>query len=247
MTFANRTFSEVYQPALRAAQKALELDDTLAEAHTAMGRIKGREWDWSASEEHLRRAIELNPNYGDAHLSLGTHLARLGRLNEGIAEVKQAIEVDPLSRGYINQLGRLLIYNHQYDEAIEKLQESMEIDPTATNGRGFLIDAYWFNGMHQEAFVESEKADSLQGTPNSQRTRFLRQVASGNRVDAMRTLENFNVFGRALSYARLGETDLAIEWATTAVDQQSYAITWAKVDPFFDPLRDDPRFHDLLP
>ena len=249
MIFIGRTFSDVYQPALRAAQKALELDDTLPEAHTALGRLKGSyEWDWSGSEEHFRKAIELNPNYGDAHLTLGTQLARRGRLNEAISEVKKAIEVDPLSRAYINQLGRLLLYNHQYDEAIEKLQESMEIDPTATGGRGFLVNAYWFNGMHQEAIVELEKVDSLRGTPNSQVTRFFRQVASGNRVEAMRTLEENtqNAFGTALNYAMLGETALAIEWATTAVDQQINAITWAKVVPHFAPLRDDPRFQDLL-
>ena len=247
--FAGRAFSEVYQPALRAAQKALELDDTLAEAHTAMGRIKGSyEWDWSASQEHLERAIELNPNYGDAHLTLGTHLARQGRLNEGIAELRKAIEVDPLSRAYMNQLGRLLMYKGQYDEAIEQLRNSMEIDPIAGVGRNFLVNAYWHNGMYEEAIGESEKMDSFRGTPNSDFTTFYRQVASGNRVDAMRTLEksSINAHGKALFYALLGETDLAIEWATAAVDEKRNAITWAKVNPAFDPLRDDPRFQDLL-
>jgi len=213
-----------------------------------MGRIKSRfEWDWSAAEEHLRRAIELNPNYADAHLTLGNQLGRQGRLNEGIAEVKKALEVDPLSRAYMNQFGRLLAFNGQYDEAIEELQKSMEIDPTATIGRNFLVNAYWQNGMHEEAIAENEKLDSLRGNPNSENTTFLRQVASGNRVDAMRTIENSqNTFSKASRYAMPGEKDLAIEWLTTAVDARSNTVTWAKVVPVFDPLRNDPRFQDLL-
>jgi len=247
--FGGRTLGEIYQQALLAAQKALDLDDTLAEAHTAMGRLKGSyEWDWSGSEEHFRKAIELNPNYGDALLSYGTHLARQGKLNEGIAAVKKAIEVDPLARAYIGQLGRLLMFNHQYNEAIEQMQKGYEIDPNATAGRGNIISAYWYNGMYQEAIVESEKLDSFQGTPNSQRTILFRQLASGNRVDAIRSLENWNIppGPKAGFYAMLGEKDLAIEWMIKATDERDNNVTWAKVDVRYDDLRSDPRFQDLL-
>ena len=248
--YGARTTSENYQQGLLAAQKALELDDALAEAHTAMGRLKGTfDWDWSASEEHLTRAIELNPNYGDAHLTLGTHLARQGQLNEVIAEVKKAIEVDPLSIAYINQLARLLMFNRQYDEAIERFQEAIEFNPITQGVSHSLIFSYWLNGMYQEAIAESEKSDSLQGNSDSQRTTFFRQLASGNRADAMRALENWKGLGsgqRGEYYAMLGEKDSAIEWLTKAVEERDGYVGWAKVYPSLDPLRDDPRFQDLL-
>jgi len=246
--FGGRTLGEIYQQALSAAQRALDLDPNLAEAHTAMARLKGSyEWDWSTSEEHLRRAIELNPNDGDAHLTLGTHLARHGRLEEGIAELKKAVAVDPLADQYIVQLGRLFMFNHQYTEAIEQMQKGYEIAPNRTSGRSNLVFAYWLNGMYQEAIVESEKRDSLRGNPNSRMTTFYRHLASGNRIEAMRTVaQGQSSMGKARRYAILSEKDLAIEWLTQAADERDNTATWAKVDPFFDPLRDDPRFHDLL-
>ena len=245
--FAGRAFGEVYQTALRAAQKALELDDTLAEAHAAMGRLKGsHEWDWPASQEHLRRAIELHPNYVDAHLIMGTHLARQGQLEEGIAELKKAIEADPLSSGSLVQLGRLFMYNGQYDEAIEHLQKAVEINSVNRGGRQMLVRAYWYNGMYEEVIAELDEIDSLRGNPNYWTT-FFRQIASDDRIDAMRTLEGTDgsAAGKAALYGMLGEKDLAIEWATKAADERDNSITWAKVVPEFDPLRDDPRFHDL--
>jgi len=248
--FGGRTLGEIYQQALSAAQRALDLDDTLAEAHTAMGRLKGSyEWDWSTSEGHLRRAIELNSNYGDAHLTLGTHLARHGRLEEGIAELKKAIAVDPLADQYIVQLGRLHMFNHQYTEAIKQMQKGYEIAPNRTSGRGNLVSAYWLNGMYQEAIAESEMIDSLLDNPNSKFTTFLRELASGNRAEAIETLENWEGLsssGKANRYALLGEKDLAIEWLTKAVDERANTATWAKIEVAFDPLRDDPRFQDLL-
>jgi TolB-like protein/Tfp pilus assembly protein PilF len=248
--FGGRTSSEIYQPALSAAQKALDLDDTLAEAHTAMGKLKGSyEWDWVASEEHLRRAIELNPNHGDALMTYGLHLARQGQLNEGIVELKKAIEVDPLASAYVTQLGRLLMFNRQYDEAIERLQEAVEINPNGTGGRRALVVAYWHNGMYQEAIAGQEAIDSLLGNPDSLWTTLFPEVASGNRVDAIMILENWEgsaPIDKVIWYAMLGKKDLAIEWATKAADERDNELTWAKVNPFFDPIRDDPRFHDLL-
>ncbi len=247
---AGPTLSEVHEPAVSAAQKALQLDDSLAEAHTAMGRLKGSyEWDWTASGEHLRRAIELNPSYGAAHLTLATHLARHGQFEEGIAELKKAIELDPLSRSNITQLGRLYRFNRQYDQAIEQFHKANEIVPDSALTRGNLVSAYWLNGMYQEAIAESEMIDSLQDKPNSEFTTFYRQLALGNRAEAIEILENWEGLsssGKASRYALLGEKDLAIEWLTQAADERDNTATWAKVNPFFDSLRDDPRFQDLL-
>jgi len=245
--YMGRTVNDFYERELSAAQKALELDDTLAEAHTSMGRIMGHAWDWSASEEHLRRAIELDPNYDQAHMTLGTHLARQGRLDEGIAEVKKAVELDPVSTTSNTQLGRLLLYNGQLDEAIEQLETMFE--ETGGGNLFYLVHSYWQKGMHQEAIEWAGKSVSLQGRADPRFALFLRQMASDNRVDAMRTIENrqdLTPRGRAQNYAWLGEKDLAIEWFTKAIDERYHGLGWANVDPRFDSIRDDPRFHDLL-
>ena len=245
---AGRAINEFYQRELLAAQKALELDDTLAEAHTSMGRIKGmHDWDWAVGEEHFKRAIELNPNYLDAHLSYGTLLARQGRWSEGIAELKKAKELDPLSNNAPTQLVRLLLGNHQYDEAIEEgLRTFEELGGTNLT---FLGMAYWGKGMYEEAINWAKINASEQGIPDDPTPVFLRQVMSGNRAEAMRTLENWDGLlphGRARLYAVLGEKDLAIEWLTQAVDDHYHSVTWAKLWPLYDPIRDDPRFQDLL-
>ncbi len=141
------------------------------------------------------------------------------------------------------------MFNHQYTEAIEQMQKGYEIAPNRTAGRGSLVSAYWLNGMYQEAIAEREMMDSLLGNPNSVQTTFYRHLASGNRIEALRTVENAqgqSSWGKAFRYSRLNEKDLAIEWLTKAVDERDNTATWAKVQVDFDPLRDDPCIHDLL-
>ena len=186
-----------------------------------MGRVKGGHgWDWASGEEHLKRAIELNPNYEAAYSSYANQLSRQGRLNEAIAEMKKALALDPVGIRTNVHLGELLIYNRQYDEAIEQLQKTLELRADSS-APIFLIRAYWHNGMYEEAIAQAEKSVSLGG--NQTQPVFLRQVASGNRAEAMRTLENWEglgPFGRAFYYAMLGENDLVIEWLTKAVDER---------------------------
>ena len=167
VVYAGRTVEDLYQQELAAAQKALELDDTLAEAHTSMGRITGMHgWDWSLGERHLKRAIELNPNYTDAYISYGGLLTRQGRLNEGVEQKKKAVALDPLITTTHSQLGRALWLSRLYDEAIHQLQVSLEMNPNGGAPRSNLRDAYWFKGMYAEAIAQAEKAASLGGGPN---------------------------------------------------------------------------------
>ena len=168
VVYAGRTVEDLYQQELAAAQKALELDDTLAEAHTSMGRITGMHgWDWSLGERHLKRAIELNPNYTDAYISYGGLLTRQGRLNEGVEQKKKAVALDPLITTTHSQLGRALWLSRLYDEAIHQLQVSLEMNPNGGAPRSNLRDAYWFKGMYAEAIAQAEKAASLGGGQTS--------------------------------------------------------------------------------
>jgi len=248
VVYAGRTIDDLYRRELLAAQKALELDDTLAEAHTSMGRIIGNHgWDWASGEEHYKRAIELNPNYVQAHLSYGNHLARHGRLDEAISEMKKAVELDPVSINSNTQLGRLFLYNRQYDAAIEQIQRTYE-ELEGYPNLSYLVFSYWYKGMYEEAIEWAEKMTSIGGDPIPTTSVFLRQVASGDRADAIRTIENWELGarGKAQRYAFLGEKDLAIEWLTKSVDERNHGATWAGIDSRFDPLRSDPRFQDLL-
>ena len=246
--YAGQTINDFYQRELLAAQKALELDDTLAEAHTSMGRIAGMHgWDWSLGEKHFKQAIELNPNYIDAYISYGGLLTRQGRLDEGVEQKKKAVALDPLNTITHSQLGRAFFLSRRYDEAIQRLQVSLEMNPNGVAPRGNLRAAYWYKGMYEEAIAQADKAASLGGSQTW--PVFLRQVASGNRAEAMTILENWVGLtppGKASRYAMLGEKDLAIHWMTTAIDERYHGITTAKVHPGFDPIRDDPRFQDLL-
>jgi len=140
-----------------------------------------------------------------------------------------------------------VLYNGQLDEAIEQLETMFE--ETGSGNVSFLAGAYWQKGMHEEAIEWAETRVSVQGLSDPRFPLFLRQMASGNRVDAMRTIEEWkelNPRGRAIYYAWLGEKDLAIEWLTKAIDERNHGVGWANVDSIFDSIRDDPRFHDLM-
>ena len=173
-------------------------------------------------------------------------MGRQGRWNEAFAESKKAVELDPFSSNSNRQLGRLLLYNGQFDEAIGVLQTIFE--DTRGGNLYWLTLAYWWKGMHEEAIEWAEKWASILGNPDHPYPVFLRQVASGDRAEAMKTIENWelNPRIRAAWYSVLGEKDLAIEWLTKAIDERYHGVAFTNVEPAFDPLRSDPRFQDLM-
>jgi tetratricopeptide (TPR) repeat protein len=141
----------------------------------------------------------------------------------------------------------LLLYNEQLDEAIEQFETMFE--ETGGGNLFFLVQTYWQKGMHEKAIEWAETRVSVQGRSDPRFPLLLRQMASGNRDDAMRTIEDWKELTprrRAMKYAWFGEKDLAIEWLTKAVDERYHGIGWANVEPAFDSIRDDPRFQDLM-
>jgi len=250
--FSGRPIAEFYPLELSAAEKALELDDTLAEAHTSMARIKGfHDWDWAASEEHFRRAIELNPNYPEAHQSYGNLLAKQGRLDEALEKFKKALTLDPLNLQINISLGRLLFFRHEYDKSIEQFQRSLTMDPNrfGSRGMGEFAWAYAYKGMFEEAASLEEKRTAITGIPQPEIIAFFRYLASANRPEAKRTIdrwEDLPFLRQARFYALLGEGDLVIQSLTKELEQPNHNDTWINVWPEFDFLRDDPRFQDLL-
>jgi tetratricopeptide (TPR) repeat protein len=242
-----------------AARKALEIDDTLAEAHTTLARVLTvYDWDWSGAEKEFHRAIELNPRYPLAHTWYGGYLQVMGRSDESLAQMKQARELDPLSPLSNFLLARGFYYAREYDQAIEQFQEALKLDPSFQPALGFLPGAYEQKGMHEEALTGFQKAITL--TKGEVRILSMSGLGhfyavSGRKGEARTVLNQLKQLAQeeyvsadsiARIYAGLGEKDQAFAWLEKACDEHSYSIAWLKVEPAWDSLRSDPRFAELL-
>jgi serine/threonine protein kinase len=252
--FASVSPKEAYPKAKEAALKALEIDDTLAEAHTSLGLVKAnQDWDWSGGERELQRAIALNPNYAIAHMWYGWTLANRGRVEESIAELKRALDLDSLSLNINWLLGSAFYFARQYDQAIEQYRKTLDLDPNFFAPRSFLGWAYIQKFMYKEGIAEFEKAVAITTSNLSLTCLGYGYAAAGKRPEAQKVLDQLNElskqryvppFHRAIICVGLGEKDKAFEWLEKAYDE--HFILGVKMNPIFDPLRSDPRFADLL-
>ena len=245
---------EAYPRANEAALKALEIDDTLAEAHTSLALVKVyQEWDWSGGEREIQRAIALDPDYAFAHLWYGWILMNMGRVEESIAEVKRALELDPLSLTINWILGVAYNFARQYDQAIEQYRKTIELDTNFSFAHSFLGLAYAHKFMFKEGIAELEKAVAI--SPSNLSLAFLGNVyaTAGRRPEAQKVLDKLNEISkeryvaalhRALICVGLVEKEQAFDWLEKAYEE--HFIVVIKVFPSYDPLRSDPRFADLL-
>ena len=253
-TFSFVPPKEAYPKAKEAALKALEIDDTLAEAHTSLARVKANhDWDWSGGEREFQRAIALNPDHAMAHMSYGQLLVNTGRFEEGIRESKRALELDPVAL-YTNWILGLVYYvARQYDQAIDQCRKTLELDRNFFVAHTSLGGAYLQKSMYKEGIAELEKAVAI--FPGNISLAFLGYgyAAAGRGLEAQKVLDQLNeiskekyvpAYHRAIIYAGLGEKDKAFEWLEKGYEE--HFIIAIKVDPVWDPLRSDPRFQDLL-
>jgi tetratricopeptide (TPR) repeat protein len=241
--YSQRSNKEFYALELEASQRALELDDQLAEAHSSMGGIRAmHDWDWDAGEEHLKRAIQLDPNYFRAYQMYAIVLELQGRSAEWQEVYNKALTLDPLSNQLAQQHSRFLLSQGDYEGAVQAAERAYELDPDSGGMTGILVSAYWHAGMRDKAIALSERDGSTRAT-------FLRQVAEGNFGGARETLEALEGipdWAKGANYALIGETDLAIEWLTKAVDDRLNSVVFYNSNISYDSIRDDPRFQDLL-
>jgi tetratricopeptide (TPR) repeat protein len=246
--------NKAYPNAEQAAKKALEIDDTLAEAHTALGfALSCYDRDWRTAERELRRAIELNPNYATGHVWYGDHLANLGRAEPAIAEFKLARDLDPLSLIVNAALGRVLRDGRHFDEAVEQCRKTLELEPNFAHGHWCLGLAYLGKARHNDAIIEFQKARALGEGPVVLWSLGYGYAVAGKKAEARGVLRELRRQSRdgyvspyftAGIYAGLGEKDHAFEWLDKAYEQRDWMQL--KLDPFLDSLRSDPRFHELL-
>jgi len=250
---------EAMPKAKAAAMRAVELDDTLAEAHASLGRIfAAYDWDWTSAEKEYKRAIELNPRYAVAHQWYGGYLTVMGRGDEAIAERKRAVELEPLSPTINFELGLAFYYARDYDQAIEQFQKTLEVDQNFPAAHNFLPAAYEQKGMYSEAITEFKKAIPLTGKGEWTLSKAgLGHVyaVTGKKSEARTLLDELKRASArkyvpansiALIYAGLGEQDQAFAWLDKAYEQRAFQMQWIKIDPRWDSLRSDPRFPDLM-
>lgn len=251
----DRPPNETMPDAKAAAIKALEIDNTLAEAHTSLALVLFRyDWKWSGAEVELKRAIELNPNYGTAHEMYFSYLLATERPDEALKQIKRAQELDPLSAGVRKNLGTYFLYTRQYDKALEEYRKTLEIDSKAAV-HGYMGLAFQQKGMFDEAFQETQKM--LAPKLSAEQMEELRQAYATSGYKGLVTTEirllkerSKGQYESAAELARLcatiGQKDEAFEQLNKAYQARADALIWIKVDPRYDNLRSDPRFLDLL-
>lgn len=248
---------EAYPKARVAALRALEIDDSLAEAHASLGGIHTLfDWDWENAEDRFKRAIALNPGYATGRQYYALLLAIVGRSDEAIAEIERALELDPFSLGINVVNGWVLTIAGQYDRAIEAMKKTIELDPSFAATHLTLGNAYFNKGMYEEALAVVEKAEKLRDS----RARFLTGItyaATGRTDEARRILaellelrekQYIPIGYLALVYLALGEIDQCFVWLNNAYEERDMSfllITCSRRADLFG-LRSDPRFIELL-
>jgi tetratricopeptide (TPR) repeat protein len=253
--YAVMTPKEALPKAKAAAIKALELDDSLGEAHNSLAFcLDGFDWDLNSAEKEFRRALELNPGYATAHHWYAWHLSLMGRYDEAIAEMKKAENLDPLSLIIKSDLAELLLLAHSYDESIRQSARTIEMDPGFAMAHNQLAQAYLQEHRNDEAVVELQKAVQLSGnSPTCMANLARAYAASGNRSEAVKLLSELKKRSNpsyshgseiATIYAALGDADHAMIWLEKA--QEERFNPGVLLRPGFDPLRSDPRFQEIV-
>lgn len=237
-------------------QKALELDDTLAEAHASMGYFMTNfVWDWRGAEEEFRRAIELNPNCVTAHHWYSLYLRALGRNDEALAEIQSAQSLDPLSPTINGSVGMVYYFARQYERALAALRAALELNPNSPGLMGNLGMVYSQMGLHAEALTEHLRLTSVYDDPEAWTLLGFSYAAAGHQGEARRILERVLAASRrgyipsfylALLYIALGENEAAFDWLDRAHQSRDGDLFNIKADPRMDCLRSDPRFTRLL-
>jgi TolB-like protein/DNA-binding winged helix-turn-helix (wHTH) protein/tetratricopeptide (TPR) repeat protein len=249
--------SSRYMPQARtAALRAVELNDKLPEAHTALVLVvQNYDWDWQMAEKEFKRAIELNPNYATAHHWYAEHLGFRGRFEEAFRESDEAKRLDPLSLIIAVDHGVLLYFARDYDRAIEQFRVVLEMDPDFTHAH-MIQNVYAAKGMYKEAIADIENGKRGAGLGPwywSAKARVYGQW--GRQAQAHRALQALEEMNKrhpvdpaplAWAHMGMGHREEALRWLEKAYDQHSSGIVTLKVEPIYDPVRSDPRFTEII-
>jgi DNA-binding winged helix-turn-helix (wHTH) protein/TolB-like protein len=248
---------ERLEKAKETALKAIELDDSLAEAHTSLASVlQDHDWDFPRAEEEFLKAIRLNPNYATAHQWYAEYLARMGRLEQAMAEMRRAQELDPQAMIIHSEIGLIYYEMRQYDQAVEQLSKTLEMDASLPHALDTLAKVYEQKGMFNEAIDLSERR--MGDAPESRQ--FIASLREAYAISGAKgywrkwveqTEQEYANKGATAAdlaeiYAAAGERERAFEFLDKAFAYRSTRLLWMKVDPQYDSLRSDPRFANLL-
>jgi len=247
---------EFFPKATAAAHRAIKLDETSAEGHSTLAMLLLFDFKFKESEDEFRRAIELNPNYAPARFWYGECLMYLGRFVEGIAQINRAHELDPLSLVYSSNLGWAYHIARQDDQAITQLQKVIESDRGFHMAYFYLGMAYESKGMYEEAIAAYKTSRDLSGGYPGITGLGHAYAAAGQRSEALNIISQLEsdlkqtnrVRATAFSiiFSGLNDRDKAFEWLEKAYEQRYEGVIFIKVQPYYDNLRGDPRYYDLL-
>lgn len=248
---------EIIPKAKTMARRALQLDDSLAEAHTALGyALLTYDRNYEEANKHFKRAMELNPNYVTAYQwHTDGYLIAFGKFDEAIAQIKKAQELDPLSLIINTQTGLCYMYARDYDKAVDQFRKTIDLDPNWYLGHWFLGMTYELKGNLNEAYAEYQKAKQLAEDPHLLAHIAHVQAALGRRDEALKNIEEMKeqakhryvpAYAFALAYVGLGQKQEALDWLERSDEDRAWDILHVNVEPFFDSLRDEPRFKKLI-
>ena len=255
--FLGSFWVEAISEAKAAALKAIELDPTLAEAHVALGHIKlWLDWDWPAAESEFKQGIALNPGSALAHNQYGMYLAAMGRPDDAIAEVKRAQELDSLSPIINTDLGWCLLYAGRGREAVDQFRKTLELDPNYVSAHWGLGASYTQQHLYEEAIAELKKAVILsEGSPVLIGQLGFAYGLNGTREETTKTLAELTALAQreyvpssavALVYAGVGDKAQAMERLERAYQEHDFSLVFLEVAPWFESLRSEARFQQLL-
>ncbi len=249
---------EFFRKLKTAALSALELDDTLADAHCLLGDVlQLYEWNWAGAKREFERALELNPGDAGAHAGYATWLSIMGQHQKAIPELSRAIELDPLFVYYRTSLGTTYLLAHRYDEAITYLEGTARLNPDICEAHYFLAGAYALRGRYKDAFAELEKGRAVRNPPSEvvyQANLAWIEAMAGRREEALRIVEENPALltnvkqptAVAGFYGAIGNADEAFRWLEIAFKERDPKLPKDRWSPDFDSLRSDPRYQDLL-
>jgi DNA-binding winged helix-turn-helix (wHTH) protein/TolA-binding protein len=255
MSFASPT--EAFPAAGHNAQKALALDESLAEPHASLGFVKLYfEWDWSGAEAEFRRAVALDPNYASTHQWYSIYLLAVGRKSEALREIRLACQRDPLSVPINSDLGFQYYYTGQYEEALKQLKFVLELEEDFPPAHLWLGRTYHDLGRFEDALAEFCRVDiSHPQWPVSMAARGFVAGAAGRHDEAREILGEFERLGNktyvtpyaiALVHAGLGNNEKALTWLKKAFQEKSHWLVWLRLDPRWNGIRHDARFAELV-
>ncbi|HEY0347987.1 MAG TPA: protein kinase [Pyrinomonadaceae bacterium] len=247
-----RSPQDVFPLAKDAATKAIQIDNSLSEAHTSLAYVKlYYDWDWAGAESEYQRAIALNPNYATPHHGYAYLLISSGRTEAAFAEIKKAEEIDPLSVLFQTDHGEFYYFSRRPDEAIAQLKKAIEMDPSFVRAHFLMGRALIQKGRCDDGIAEAMKAEQMGPVGEQLGWRAQEYAACGRKAEAQKLMNELLAMSKdryvsphwfAATQAGLGNKDEAFKWLDQSIDLRFGPMIYLKVNPIWDPLRSDPRF-----